>query len=323
MATTYTRLDKTGLEYLALYILTKLASSPLATNTTYTLAADSADGHKFTLTGSDGKTTDITIPDSNTTYTLSQDSTDKHKITLTGSDGKTNTFTIPDNNTTYTLTQDSKDGRILKFSDGSDTTTITIPDSDTNILESIKVNGTALTITDKSVDITVASGTANGTIKVNGTDVAVTGWSSKADTTAIPTKTSQLTNDSGYQTAANVKSTVEGYGYQTASQVSTAIDTAIASTGHASFKVVATVPAAADAEDNVLYLCKNSKTGYYDIYAKVTETGTDGTSTASVVRLDDVSVDLSGYVQSTEMVALTNPEIQTAVDTAYTSVFGS
>ena len=78
----------------------------------------------------------------------------------------------------------------------------------------------------------------------------------------IPTKTSQLTNDSelvdldslntwadttipeygyqtasevrtivtgyGYQTAANVKNTVEGYGYQTAAQVQSAINTSVA-----------------------------------------------------------------------------------------------
>ena len=57
----------------------------------------------------------------------------------------------------------------------------------TNVIESVKVNGTALSVTDKAVDILVVEGTANGTVKVNGSDVAVHGLGSAAyqDTTAF------------------------------------------------------------------------------------------------------------------------------------------
>lgn len=57
----------------------------------------------------------------------------------------------------------------------------------TNVIESVKVNGTALTVTDKAVDILVAEGTANGTVKVNGVDVPVHGLGSAAyqDATAF------------------------------------------------------------------------------------------------------------------------------------------
>ena len=112
-----------------------------------------------------------------------------------------------------------------------------------NVIESVKVNGAALTVTDKEVDITV------------------------------PTKVSELTNDSEFQTN---------------SEVAQAIQTAIAATGHASFQVVSSVPDAASAEENVLYLFKNSTTGYYDIYALVS---------GEVVLLDDTSVDLTNYVE--------------------------
>lgn len=56
-----------------------------------------------------------------------------------------------------------------------------------NVLDGVNVNGTPLTITDKKVNITVESGTNNGTIKVNDVDVAVTGLGSAAyvDTTAF------------------------------------------------------------------------------------------------------------------------------------------
>lgn len=44
-----------------------------------------------------------------------------------------------------------------------------------NILNGVKVNGTALAIAEKMVDILIATGTANGTISVNGADVAIAG----------------------------------------------------------------------------------------------------------------------------------------------------
>ena len=63
---------------------------------------------------------------------------------------------------------------------------------------------------------------------------------------------------------------------------------AIAKTGHAKFQKVDAVPEAAAAEDNVLYLVKNTGTNHYDIYAKVDN---------EMVLLDDTTVDLSNYVQ--------------------------
>lgn len=110
-----------------------------------------------------------------------------------------------------------------------------------NVIDGVSVNGVAATVTDKVAEI------------------------------SVPTKTSEITNDSGYQTG---------------DEVSAAIQTAIAATGHASFEVVDAVPSADEAEENILYLVKNADTGYYDIYALV---GTE------VVLLDDTTVDLSGY----------------------------
>ena len=43
------------------------------------------------------------IPDKNTLYTLTQDASDGHKITLTPSDGTATTITIPDKDTTYEI----------------------------------------------------------------------------------------------------------------------------------------------------------------------------------------------------------------------------
>lgn len=49
-----------------------------------------------------------------------------------------------------------------------------------NKLEGVKVNGAALTIAEKIVDILIASGTSNGSIAVNGVDVMVKGLAALA-----------------------------------------------------------------------------------------------------------------------------------------------
>ena len=49
-----------------------------------------------------------------------------------------------------------------------------------NKLEGVKVNGTALAIAEKMVDILIATGSANGTISVNKVDVAIKGLAALA-----------------------------------------------------------------------------------------------------------------------------------------------
>ena len=49
-----------------------------------------------------------------------------------------------------------------------------------NVLEGVKVNGVALSIAEKIVDILIATGETNGTIKVNGADVSVAGLAALA-----------------------------------------------------------------------------------------------------------------------------------------------
>ena len=90
---------------------------------------------------------------------------------------------------------------------------------------------------------------------------------------AIPTKVSDLTNDSNFQTN---------------SQVAAAIQAAIAESGHAIFQKVDAVPDPSAAQTNILYLVLNEDTQHYDIYAKIDN---------EMELLDDTSVDLSNYVQ--------------------------
>lgn len=88
---------------------------------------------------------------------------------------------------------------------------------------------------------------------------------------------------------ADKANTLAGYGItdaMTADAVNSAIQSAIAKTGHASFQKVDSIPSADTAKENILYLVMNGDTGFYDIYAKVD---------AEVIRLDDTSVNLENY----------------------------
>lgn len=178
-----------------------------------------------------------------------------------------------------------------------------------NILEGVKVNGQAMTITDKMVDILIEAGSENGTISVNGAAVAITGLASLA----YKSKISEDELSEALKASIAAKATkadlealtvrvgnIEAAGYQNAEQVQTAIQAAIAASGHAHFEEVDSVPSAADAAENVMYLVMNDETGHYDIYAKVGD---------AVVLLDDTTVDLSAYAKTAEVTAAINAAI--------------
>ena len=172
-----------------------------------------------------------------------------------------------------------------------------------NILEGVKVNGQALTITDKMVDLLIAAGEENGTISVNGAAVAITGLAGlayKSEITedelgealkaSIAAKATQADLDLLTVRVGNI----EAAGYQNAQQVQEAIQAAIAASGHAHFEEVEAVPSAEEAAENVMYLVMNDETGHYDIYAKVGD---------AVVLLDDTTVDLSAYAKTADVTA--------------------
>lgn len=81
-----------------------------------------------------------------------------------------------------------------------------------NKLEGVKVNGTALAIAEKMVDILIATGTANGSISVNGADVAIKGLAALA----FKAKVSQTDLDEALATVlagkADSATTLAGYG---------------------------------------------------------------------------------------------------------------
>lgn len=250
-----------------------------------------------------------------------------------------------------------------------------------NVIETVKVNNTALTPdANKAVNVTVASGSANGTIAVNGSNVPVQGLGSAAytastsyeaagaaaavlgsssdsatadtvygakaaasaaqadvdaletlvGTTAVSTQISNaigsLDSSISAETnkaiasvtiadgkiTANTKVTIptnnnqltNGAGYQTASDVSAAINNALAGITGVSFEVVTSLPSAGTA--GTIYLISNSGSGTnsYDEYIYVSN---------KWERLGTTDVDLSSYYNTSNLIAITNAEIDAIV----------
>lgn len=70
-----------------------------------------------------------------------------------------------------------------------------------NVLEGIKVNNVALSIASKIAELVIASGTSNGTIAVNGTDIAIKGLAALA----YKAKVSKTDLDSALEAVINAK----------------------------------------------------------------------------------------------------------------------
>lgn len=176
-----------------------------------------------------------------------------------------------------------------------------------NTIETVKVNGTALTPdASKAVNVTVPTKTSDLTndgdgtsnfatedyvaqnggkidkIQVNGTEQSIT---NKTVNIPVPTKTSDIANDSDYQTAAQVQA-------------------AIAAMQHLTKKVVDTLPATG--EDDVLYLVPDDHGGANkDMYIW---------NGSAFQLVGNTETDLSGYWNETNLPAITTAEIDAIVD---------
>lgn len=125
-----------------------------------------------------------------------------------------------------------------------------------NVIETVKVNGTNQTVSEKAVDI------------------------------KMPTKVSELTNDKGFATTTDVNN-------------------ALSKAGKLTKEIVTTLPAAASAKDNVIYMVKNSGGVSGDAYSEymlvngaMEKIGTTATE-----------VDLSNYVTYDDVQGITVSEL--------------
>ena len=182
-----------------------------------------------------------------------------------------------------------------------------------NVIEGVQINGTDLTLTNKKANITVTSGTDDGSIAVNGTDVAVTGLGTAAYTAATAydaagaaaTVLGSATDTAGTATVYGNKASIDAInnaGYQNATQVQTAISSALANVTSISYEVVQSLPATGEAGKIYLVANNGSNPNIYDEYIYVNN---------KFEKIGTTDVDLSNYIQTTDLVAITNAEIDT------------
>lgn len=138
-------------------------------------------------------------------------------------------------------------------------------------------------------------------VKVNGTKVEP---SSKAVDISVPTKVSQLTNDSGFQNATQVNSTITGKGYQTQSQVQSLINSAVGNIASIKYEKVSSLPVTGS--NSVIYLVAHSHgtQDIYDEYIWIADTKT-------FEKIGNTDIDLSGYVKSSGLTAISTNDLST------------
>ena len=179
-------------------------TEPINKDTTYSL---SKSGSTITLTGSDGSSQSVS--DSNTTYNAAtqsanglMSSTDKTK--LDGIATGANNYSLP--TASSSTLGGVKVGTNLSISNGVLSATDTKYNAATtsaaglmSASDKTKLDGIATGATKITVDTALSSSSTNPVQN----KVINTALANKANTSAIPTKTSQLTNDSGFKTTDN------------------------------------------------------------------------------------------------------------------------
>jgi hypothetical protein len=112
-------------------------------------------------------------------------------------------------------------------------------------------------------------------------------------------------------TDADIEALITAHGYQTESEVNTLIDDALADITGIDFQIVSELPASG--VKGVIYLVGTASP--YDEYIWIEPTG----GTAYFEQIGSTDIDLSGYVQASEMHALTNTEIDTIFNQVFTA----
>lgn len=138
-------------------------------------------------------------------------------------------------------------------------------------------------------------------VSVNGTKIEP---SSKAVAISVLTKVSQLSNDSDFQNATQVNNTITGKGYQTQSQVQSLINSAMGNVTSIKYQKVDSLPTTGS--NGVIYLVSHSHgtQDIYDEYIWIADTKT-------FEKIGNTDIDLSAYVKSSELVAISTSDLGT------------
>jgi len=182
---------------------------------------------------------------------------------------------------------DAEEGKGLSSNDLTDallTKLNAIADgAEVNVLESVKVNGTLLEIVSKAVNLIIETGSTNGTISVNGTDVAVKGLGTAAYKGVVTTEITEDTTSANLATATAVAASVK------------TLKALISAIPEFSVQVFDSLPTASETYKATLALVRNSGSETSNIYTEYVCVLKDGAYTWE--KLGDATLDLSGYLQ--------------------------
>ena len=137
------------------------------------------------------------------------------------------------------------------------------------------------------------------------------GLAKETDIPDVPTKTSDLNNDSGFIT--NVVNDLVNYYLKTETYSKTETDSLIAAIKNSRFKVVSVLPTE-DIQTNVIYLVPKSDAETDDV--KDEYINLDGTTTGWE-KIGSTSVDLSGYVTDSDLASALNDYVAKADMSTY------
>lgn len=177
-----------------------------------------------------------------------------------------------------------------------------------NVIVGVKVNGTALTVDSaRNVDVTVPTD-AKIASKIEGYGYQTAAQVEKAITDKGYQTADQVNTiiaGKGYQTSSQVNSAITSKGYQTSSQVQSAINSAMSGITGIDFKVVTTLPTTGT--KGTIYLVLHSHTDSQDSYDEYIWLS----DKSAYEKIGNTDVDLSGYVQSTDLTELTEADLNT------------
>lgn len=196
-----------------------------------------------------------------------------------------------------------------------------------NKLEGVKVNGTALSIAQKMVDILIGTGSANGTISVQGADVAVKGLAalafkaeiteeelsealktvinSKAESSAVEDLGNRVGNNETAITKLNADSTTAGsVDYKIAQAIATLVDNPDKAMNSINELVTWTQEHAEDALELSNQVTAN-KNGLADLISLVGKLPAGATSTTVVDYIGEAiaALNIGDYAKTTEVTA--------------------
>lgn len=306
--TTYNLLDDDGLLYAVQYIFTKLKTSPLNVNSTYSLSLDTTN-EWIVLTDDQGATSHVSYSDFGEENVL-------EGVQINGTD-----LTIDANKKVNIPLADGTSGaQVTGAMSGADKAKLDgiAAGAQVNVVEGAQIDNTDLTITNKKIQIPAAAQNSKGVIDLTTIDnkiaaaVAQIAGISFVKTAALPTRYDATAT---YAVGAYTIYTNATTGIDELYQCNTAIET----------------PEAFDPSHwtyigkmaGIIFLVSNSGTtpNIYDEYIWVPVDVTTTPITYGFEKIGTTEIDLSGYVQYTDISLITNAEITDIVDDAYDAVF--